>query len=251
MLPSEILKKRITERGEVSDGDKKTIRGWFTNLTKEYKQGIIIDGMVVAGLGEKDVYEIGSEVKLARFLLTHSILPFDSAPYQQLGKILNKIIESNNITESYFLAIIAKGPEQGFSMVVYDFIMVGLSWMPEALQWNKNETDIIVGMLAHEVAHQELNHPFIRFQYLMTGCEDNSVPIEKFEQDQDLEADSRAVMYLKKAGYSPNGLLVIFKAAKEYFVWQGAGGAKNDRLVLLEERIQNIENLMRNLDKME
>lgn len=137
-----------------------------------------------------------------------------------------------------------------FSVPGWVFIHTGL------LDATRGDTDALAGVIAHEVAHVDAKHSKKQMEKGALAGLLGSVLVRnkqqaglfnvagnlvllKYSRDDEFDADKRAVNYMKRTGYDPNGMVRFFRKLEKM------GGGSNKNLSFLQTHPHSSDRISR------
>jgi predicted Zn-dependent protease len=217
-----------------------------------------------AEISPSEEYYIGRAVS-ANILSTYKIYTADPALTAYVNKVLNALAINSprpDIYNGYHAAILDSTEINAFST------SGGHIFITRGLLACSNSEDALASVLAHELAHIQLQHSIkaiknSRFtgalqqvagiaaeaagmntaelsQVLGESVQEtiNTMMVNGYSQDQEFEADATALSLLASAGYTPSSILDMLDALKKNGVGQTGGFSKTHPSA--DSRITNV-----------
>lgn len=251
--PSEILKKRVAEKGEVSALDIEAMKLWLDkNVGLDGSERCkVVPGCKLAQAKShpkteeeiREMHDLQAEANLVKLLLSYPTLPFNSSKYDPFAEILRAICRMNGMIRQYELLLLSCSGDDLNGTAMSNFVIFAESFL-------KKDPDQIVGMMMHEIAHLEKDHMFKWLQAFFAGQGRNDLLC--LQLGHDVEADACSVDYLLRAGHNPAGMLEGLRRKKEQFgelsdSHFGGEDMKKVAIYFTEYRIENLEKILAGL----
>lgn len=145
---------------------------------------------------------------------------------EQMGRRMAAVSGRPNIP--WHFRVLEEPSVNAFAVPGYVYIHTGL------LKAVGSDTDALAGVIAHEIAHTDARHSKKQMEKgaaaglligILTKGGNNrnsgwfnlagNVAMLKFSRDDEYEADRRAVGYMRRTGYDPNGMIRFFRKLQQ------------------------------------